>query len=201
MNVFGYYIPLWVISASFAWIAIMSLWFLYKDKTRKIIVQYPYGDSLRKNTDVIDMPRTLVINLIVDSDYTPNDSINVDMVIRYDDLIKGTYKVPDQYLKKGSEKEIKNVFKEEDVILANNTQDDFIVSSTRKVIQEELDPNKNNSMEEPFLDFTEENLRAMEELESSTDTGQYPSEEEINRIFNEDSETDYFNTENFSTDF
>ena len=204
MEVAGIYVPLWIITASLAWITIMALWFLYKDKTRKIIVKYPYGDVLRKHTDVIDMPRTLVINLIVDSNYIQNDDISADMVIRYEDLIKGNYKVPDKYINQKGSVEIE---KEED-FKANNNDDEMIISSSKKpfsnnttmiMMEDELTPNV--AIEEPFLEFSEENIKTMESFEVDS-INDYPSEEEMNKIIEEDSSsTDFFDTQNFTSAF
>jgi hypothetical protein len=62
-------------------------------------------DIIIDDEDVISYPKRFVVNLIYNDKETANLDLFADMSIRYEELINGTYKVPD-HIKNGTTKDI-----------------------------------------------------------------------------------------------
>lgn len=76
--------------------------------------------------DVISYPKRFVVNLIYNENEPYNLDLLADMSIRYNDLINGTYKVPD-HIKYGTPKDI--IENSSPVLVSEKKQDPIITKN------------------------------------------------------------------------
>jgi len=96
------------IIGSLVWAAVVRLYFKFKTKKIEVTVSGQSKDVFREKS-IIDVPEKFVVNVLVEGEEEIDPRLVVDMCVSYEDLLNGTYTVPEHLKTNGKEEEEKAV--------------------------------------------------------------------------------------------